>query len=152
MIETIQADWIKSEAINLENCCNDNPLKILGPHFFEEQWVIRVWMPEADEVKINFKNNTYKAEGINHKWLFEAILPENPNSNYEINISRGGSYIHKMTLGHTEKSGWGKLIDIFLQKVIIIIFGEKWEHISLKKRIKKESCFAFGLQMQNQYR
>jgi len=27
MIETIQADWIKSEAINLENCCNDNPLK-----------------------------------------------------------------------------------------------------------------------------
>ena len=32
MIETIQADWIKSEAINLENCCNDNPLKILGPH------------------------------------------------------------------------------------------------------------------------
>ena len=59
MIETIQADWIKSEAINLENCCNDNPLKILGPHFFEEQWVIRIWMPEADEVKINFKNNNY---------------------------------------------------------------------------------------------
>ena len=90
MIETIQADWIKSEAINLENCCNDNPLKILGPHFYKEQWVIRVWMPEADEVKINFKNNIYKAESINHKWLFEAILPENPNSNYEINISRGG--------------------------------------------------------------
>ena len=42
MIETIQADWIKSEAINLENCCNDNPLKILGPHFYEEQWVITV--------------------------------------------------------------------------------------------------------------
>ena len=78
MIETIQADWIKSEAINLENCCNDNPLKILGPHFHEEQWVIRVWMPEADEVKINFKNNTYKAESINHKRLVAAILPENP--------------------------------------------------------------------------
>ena len=152
MIETIQADWIKSEAINLENCCNDNPLKILGPHFYEEQWVIRVWMPEADEVKINFKNKTYKAESINHKWLFEAILPENPNYNYEINISRGGSHIHNMTLGHIKKSGWEKLIDIFLQKVIIIIFGKKWEHISLKKRIKKESCFAFGLQMQNQSR
>ena len=52
MKETIQADWIKSEAINLENCCNDNPFKILGPHFYKEQWVIRVWMPEADEVKI----------------------------------------------------------------------------------------------------
>jgi len=33
MIETIQADWIKSAAITLVNCCNDNPLKILGPHF-----------------------------------------------------------------------------------------------------------------------
>ena len=99
MIETIQADWIKSEAINLENCCNDNPLKILGPHFYEEQWVIRVWMPEADEVKINFKNNTYKAESINHKWLFEAILPENPNHNYEINISRGG-------ITHTQHDPW----------------------------------------------
>ena len=99
MIETFQADWIKSEAINLENCCNDNPLKILGPHFYEEQWVIRVWMPEADEVKINFKKNTYKAESINHKWLFEAILPENPNYNYEINISRGG-------ITHTQHDPW----------------------------------------------
>ena len=99
MIETIQADWIKSEAINLENCCNDNPLKILGPHFYEEQWVIRVWMPEADEVKINFKNNTYKAESINHKWLFEAILPENPDYNYEINVSRGG-------ITHTQHDPW----------------------------------------------
>ena len=99
MIETIQADWIKSEAINLENCCNDNPLKILGPHFYEEQWVIRVWIPEADEVKINYKNNTYKAECINHKWLFEAILPENPYSDYEINISRGG-------IKHTQHDPW----------------------------------------------
>ena len=100
MIKTNQADWIKSEAINLENCCNDNPLKILGPHFYEEQWVIRIWMPEADEVKINFKNKTYKAETLNHKWLFEAILPENPNSNYEINISRGGITLLYKTRDH----------------------------------------------------
>ena len=60
MIETIQADWIKSEAINLENCCNDNPLKILGPHFYEGEWIIRVWMPEADEVNIIFKNKLVK--------------------------------------------------------------------------------------------
>ena len=78
MIETIQADWIKSEAINLENCCNDNPLKILGPHFYEEKWVIRVWMPEADEVKINFKNNTYKAESINPVSYTHLTLPTPP--------------------------------------------------------------------------
>ena len=54
MKETIQADWIKSEAFNLENCCNDNPLNILGPHFVNGQWITRVWMPEADEVNITF--------------------------------------------------------------------------------------------------
>ena len=35
MTNTLQIDWIKSEAFNLENCCNDNPFKILGPHFYE---------------------------------------------------------------------------------------------------------------------
>ena len=48
MIETIHADWIKSEAINLENCCNDNPLKILGPHFYKEQWVISCLLYTSD--------------------------------------------------------------------------------------------------------
>ena len=152
MIETIQADWIKSEAINLENCCNDNPLKILGPHFYKEQWVIRVWMPEADEVKINFKNKTYKGENINHKWLFETILPEDPNSNYEIIISRGG-------ITHTQHDSWSYREE-WMGEVDRHLFAEgnhhhiwkKWEHISLKKRIKKELCFAFGLQMLNQSR
>ena len=32
MTNTLQIDWIKSEAFNLENCCNDNPFNILGPH------------------------------------------------------------------------------------------------------------------------
>ena len=76
MIETKQADWIKSEAFNLENCCNDNPLKILGPHFYEEQWVIRVWMPEADEVKIKFKNKNFLS--------FRKIKVITPNNNFSV--------------------------------------------------------------------
>ena len=99
MKETIQADWIKSEAHNLENCCNDNPLKILGPHFFDGQWNVRIWMPEADEVGITFQNKTYKTTTPNHKWLFEVILPANPKNNYEINVLRGG-------VSHTQQDPW----------------------------------------------
>ena len=67
MKETIQTDWIKSEAFNLENCCNDNPLNILGPHLINGQWITRIWMPEADEVSITFKDKTYKTTTLNHK-------------------------------------------------------------------------------------
>ena len=87
MKETIQADWIKSEAFNLENCCNDNPLNILGPHSINGQWITRVWMPEADEVNITFRDKTYKTTTLNHKWLFEVTLPEDPKNNYQINVT-----------------------------------------------------------------
>ena len=99
MKETIQADWIKSEAFNLENCCNDNPLNILGPHFVNGQWIIRVWMPEADEVNITFKDKTYQTTTLNHKWLFEVTLPEDPKNNYQINVSRGG-------VSHSQQDPW----------------------------------------------
>ena len=97
---TLQKDWIKSEAFNLENCCNDNPLKILGPHFFENQWIVRIWMPEAEEVSLTFKNKRYITSNPNHKWLFEATLPEDPKADYLINVFRAGinhtpvSYTH----------------------------------------------------------
>ena len=42
MTNALQIDWIKSEAFNLENCCNDNPLNILGPHQNEHSWVDKV--------------------------------------------------------------------------------------------------------------
>ena len=99
MKETIQADWIKSEAFNLENCCNDNPLNILGPHFVNGQWITRVWMPEADEVNITFKDKTYKTTTLNHKWLFEVTLPEDPKNNYQINVQRGG-------VSHSQEDPW----------------------------------------------
>ena len=89
MKEKLQKDWIKSEASNLENCCNDNPLRILGPHFFETYWVVRVWMPQANEVNISFKGKQYQTNTPNHKWLFEAILPQDPGSGYKVIVHRG---------------------------------------------------------------
>ena len=46
---------------------NDNPFNILGPHKINGQWIVRVWMPEADEVNITFKDNKINAN-INLKW------------------------------------------------------------------------------------
>ena len=88
MTQQLQLDWIKSEATNLENCCNDNPLRLLGPHLVENDWVIRVWMPEAEEVSIVFKNKILTTKTPNHKWLFEVIVDENPLTNYVVNVLR----------------------------------------------------------------
>ncbi len=99
MIENLQIDWIKSEALKLENCCNDDPFKILGPHFFDGQWVVRIWMPEASNISLSFKDKEYKTTNPNHKWLFEAFLPEDPKSNYKINVSRGG-------IEHSQPDPW----------------------------------------------
>ena len=56
-------------------------------------------MPEADMVNITFKSKTFETNTPNHKWLFETILPEDPKSNYEVNVSRGG-------INHSQKDPW----------------------------------------------
>ena len=110
MEQTLKIDWIKSEAFNLENCCNDNPLKILGPHFIVDKWIIRVWMPEANEVNITFKNKEYQTSNPNHKWLFEAVLPGNPGNDYKIEVKRGG-IIHSQLDPWAFKKEWMGEID-----------------------------------------
>ena len=122
---TLQRDWIKSEAFNLENCCNDNPFKILGPHFHEDQWIIRIWMPEANEVNLTFKNNQYKTTNPNHNWLFEAILPEDPKSNYLINVLRGG-------INHTQLDPWA-FKDEWMGEIDRHLFAEGNHHHIWKK-------------------
>ena len=138
MTNTLQIDWIKSEAFNLENCCNDNPLNILGPHQIQNSWVIRVWMPEADQVSISFKNQEVATTNPNHKWLFEAYVPEDPQSNYSINVLRGG-------IKHTQLDPWafkdewmGEIDRHLLLKGITITFGRRWGHTSLKWMAVKE--------------
>ncbi len=122
---TLKKDWIKSEAFNLENCCNDNPFKILGPHFYENQWVIRVWMPEAVDVSVIFKGTKYLTTNPNHKWLFEAVLPENPRAEYQVNISRSG--IH-----HTQADPWA-FKDEWMGEVDRHLFAEGNHHHIWKK-------------------
>ncbi len=122
---TLQRDWIKSEAFNLENCCNDNPFKILGPHFHDDQWIIRIWMPEANEVNLTFKNNQYKTTNPNHNWLFEAILPEDPKSNYLINVLRGG-------INHTQLDPWA-FKDEWMGEIDRHLFAEGNHHHIWKK-------------------
>jgi len=125
MTQQLQLDWIKSEASNLENCCNDNPLKLLGPHLIENNWVIRVWMPEAEEVSIVFKNQILKTKTPNHKWLFEAIVDDNPHTNYEVNVLRGG-------IKHTQRDPWA-FREEWLGEVDRHLFAEGNHHHIWKK-------------------
>ena len=125
MTNTLQIDWIKSEAFNLENCCNDNPFNILGPHQNENSWVVRVWMPEADQVSILFKGKEFTTTNPNHKWLFEASIPENPQSNYRINVLRGG-------INHTQLDPWA-FTDEWMGDLDRHLFAEGNHHHIWKK-------------------
>ena len=125
MTNTLQIDWIKSEAFNLENCCNDNPLHILGPHQNENSWVIRVWMPEADQVSILFKDKEFTTTNPNHKWLFEVSLPEDPQTNYTIKVSRGG-------INHTQLDPWA-FTDEWMGEIDRHLFAEGNHHHIWKK-------------------
>ena len=78
MSASIVFDWMTLEGQKLAECKHDNPLGVLGPQLVEENWIIRVWMPEALEVSICYKNKVYGTTNPNHKWLFETIIPENP--------------------------------------------------------------------------
>ena len=52
MTITVQ-DWMVEDAQRLAECRHDHPLSILGPQSQDNGgWVIRVWMPEANNVTL----------------------------------------------------------------------------------------------------
>ncbi|KGG17681.1 1,4-alpha-glucan (glycogen) branching enzyme, GH-13-type [Prochlorococcus sp. MIT 0603] len=87
------------EGKKLAECKNDNPLGILGPQPFEAKWALRVWMPEADQVTLILNNQEIPLTNPNHPWVFETLLEENPGSNYEVKVERGG-------ITHSQKDPW----------------------------------------------
>ncbi|KGG15403.1 MULTISPECIES: 1,4-alpha-glucan branching protein GlgB [unclassified Prochlorococcus] len=95
----ISIDWMVDEGKKLAECKNDNPLGILGPQPFEAKWALRVWMPEADQVTLILNNQEIPLTNPNHPWVFETLLEENPGSNYEVKVERGG-------ITHSQKDPW----------------------------------------------
>ena len=57
MTTSVIFDWMAEEGERLANCRHDHPFAVLGPQQYESKWIIRVWMPNADQVEILFEKN-----------------------------------------------------------------------------------------------
>ncbi len=79
------------EALRLAECRHDHPLAILGPQPLEGGgWVVRIWMPEAEQVELLIDGQTLALTTPNHPWVFEASLENDPGSAYQARVRRGG--------------------------------------------------------------
>ncbi|HBH72809.1 MAG TPA: 1,4-alpha-glucan branching enzyme, partial [Synechococcales bacterium UBA10510] len=98
----ISLDWMVDDSRRLEECRHDHPFALLGPQALDNgNWVVRVWMPEADRVELLLAGDLGGAHGLvagepiplanpHHRWIFETELPINPGSSYRVRVSRGG--------------------------------------------------------------
>jgi len=79
------------DALRLAECRHDHPLAILGPQPLEGGgWVVRIWMPEAEQVELLIAGQTLAMATPNHPWMFEAALESDPGSAYQLRVRRGG--------------------------------------------------------------
>ncbi len=90
MTKTVIFDWMIQEGRKLEECNHDSPFSILGPQPYENEWILRIWMPEANKVTFIKDNLKIQLSNPNHPWIFETLLDKNPGSKYEIEVLRGG--------------------------------------------------------------
>lgn len=79
------------DALRLAECRQDHPLAILGPQPLEGGgWVVRIWMPEAEQVELLIAGQTLAMATPNHPWVFEAATESDPGSAYQLRVRRGG--------------------------------------------------------------
>ncbi|MCX5942210.1 MAG: 1,4-alpha-glucan branching protein GlgB [Cyanobacteria bacterium] len=79
------------DALRLAECRHDHPLAILGPQpLAGGGWVVRIWMPEAEQVELLIDGQALALATPNHPWVFEAALESDPGSTYQLRVRRGG--------------------------------------------------------------
>ena len=79
------------DALRLAECRHDHPLAILGPQpLAGGGWVVRIWMPEAEQVELLIDGQALAMATPNHPWVFEAALESDPGSTYQLRVRRGG--------------------------------------------------------------
>ena len=87
----VRLDWMVDDALRLAECRHDHPLAILGPQPLEGGgWVVRIWMPEAEQVELLIDGQALAMATPNHPWVFEAALESDPGSTYQLRVRRGG--------------------------------------------------------------
>jgi len=90
MTVSILLDSLREDGQRLSECKHESPFSILGPQPFKDKWIIRIWMPEANEVELIIKETKVQLQNPNHKWIFEGILEKDPGNDYKIQVTRGG--------------------------------------------------------------
>jgi len=90
MTASILLDSLKEDGQRLSECRHESPFSILGPQPFKDKWIIRIWMPEANNVELIIKETKIQLQNPNHKWIFEGIVEKDPGTDYQIKVSRGG--------------------------------------------------------------
>jgi len=99
MTVSILLDSLKDDGQRLSECRHESPFSILGPQPFKDKWIIRIWMPEANEVELIIKEKKIQLQNPNHKWIFEGILETDPGTDYQIKVNRGG-------IDHVQHDPW----------------------------------------------
>ena len=86
-----QLDWMLEDAQRLVECRHDHPFSVLGPQPRPGGgWVVRVWMPEAEQVELLVGGVPQPMATPHHPWIHEADLNNDPGCGYRLRVRRGG--------------------------------------------------------------
>ena len=99
MTASVIFDWMAKEGEKLASCSHESPFSVLSAQKHEKQWILRVWMPQADSVHLLFQGKSIKLSNPNHDWIFETLLENDPGSQYQVKVNRGG-------LEHIQHDPW----------------------------------------------
>ncbi|WP_320676531.1 1,4-alpha-glucan branching protein GlgB [Prochlorococcus sp. MIT 1300] len=99
MTTSFPVNWMVEEAKKLAECRHDDPFSLLGPHQDADNWIVRIWMPEADQVELVTDGKPSVMKTPHHPWLFEHALNNQPGTSYTIKVKRGG-------IEHEQRDPW----------------------------------------------
>jgi 1,4-alpha-glucan branching enzyme len=87
----LSLDWMVDDAQRLAECRHDHPFAVLGPQPLDGGvWVVRVWMPDAEQVDLLLGDQRLPMATPHHPWIFEAELGSDPGCHYRVWVRRGG--------------------------------------------------------------
>ncbi len=120
MQTSVVLDWMAEEGKKLAECKHDNPFAVLGPHQYQSKWIIRAWLPEANQATLLCDGNNHAMTNPNHPWVFEAILDKKPKNSYQLEVLRGG-------IKHKQNDPWA-FRDQWMGEVDCHLFAEGNHH------------------------
>ena len=125
VVESI--DWMFADGERLATCSHNHPFAVLGPQpLADGNWVVRAWLPDANQVWLLHQGQELAMECPHHPWLFEQVLPQEPGSGYRLRVHRAGITHEQHDPFAFREDGWGKWIATFSLRVTTTTFGAGW--------------------------